>query len=136
MPPSLTRHQRFTFFKKGRDAVAKILPRRRARAKASSTFSYYFHNTYSMRDIVYDVGDTTIGGTATGRSRIDQFGSLHISGSCDFYLRDAFTDPLSGSEIGMPFDLPFSTPCPIHDDWRGRISGVVRLESHETRFRK
>ena len=50
-----------------------------------------------MRDIVYDVGVTTIGGTATGRSRIDQFGALHISGSCDFYLRDAFTDPLSGS---------------------------------------
>jgi hypothetical protein len=91
-----------------------------AREAAGSSFTYDFYKPYEMQPIVFDLGETTIGGVATGSSWLEKTGALKISGTCEFYLRDKFEDPL-----GFGFDLPGGKIYDIFDDWRGRFSGIV-----------
>lgn len=79
-----------------------------------------------MTDIVFSIGDTTIGGTFSGRSS-DQNGILGIEGSLDFYLNDEFADPL---DIGVEVDdyrpgsiLYDNIHKPLGDYLRGRGGG-------------
>ena len=93
-----------------------------AREAAGSSFTYGFYRPYKMKPIVFDLGDTVIGGVATGSSRLEKTGALKISGTCEFYLRDKFENPL-----GFGFDLPGGKIYDIFDDWRGRFSGIVNV---------
>lgn len=95
-----------------------------AREKAGSSFSYEFGKTYNMQHIVFDFGRTTIGGIATGRSRLEKTtGALHLTGRCEFYQRDKFEDPL---DIGI--ELPGSEIYDIFDDWHGNFYGAVHID--------
>lgn len=65
----------------------------KARENPDGEFSDYFENSYDMTDVFFSFGDTTIGGTFSGRAT-ETGGILTISGSVEFYLRDEFIDPL------------------------------------------
>ncbi len=64
-----------------------------ARKHINRHFDYKFKRTYPMRDIVFSLGNTTIGGRFSGRCKHD-LGWLEIDGSLEFYLRDEFRDPV------------------------------------------
>ena len=93
-----------------------------ARDGAGSSFSHNFYNTYPMQHIVFDLGRTTMGGIAMGRSAFEKTGVLRLSGTCDFYLRDKFENPLN-----LGFELPGSTIYQIYDDWQGSFHGPGAL---------
>lgn len=88
-----------------------------ARRKAGSSFSYDFGTTYQMEHIVYDLGNTTIKGVATGHSHSEKTGGLRLAGHCKFYQSDTFNDPF---DIGI--DEPWSQIYHIRDTWSGRFS--------------
>ena len=83
-----------------------------------------------MRPIVFDLGVTTIGGIATGRSSVNKSGALRFEGTCNFYLRDKFEDPF---DIGI--ELPGSKVYDIYDDWQGRFDGLVYLDRNSSKYR-
>ena len=100
-----------------------------ARDNAGSSFSYDFGKSYPMQHIVFDLGDTVIGGIAKGRSRLEKTGALHLFGDCEFYQRDKFEDPL---DIGI--ELPGSTIYDIFDDWQGRFHCTVNYNRNISKF--
>ena len=101
-----------------------------ARETAGSSFSYDFGTTYEMELIVYSLGRTTIGGVATGSSQFDKTGALKLSGHCEFYLRDAFTDPV---DLGIEF--PGHQIYDIYDDWQGGFGGIVNIDRDVSKYK-
>ena len=107
-----------------------------------------------MEFIQFSIGDTAIGGVFSGSCK-ETDGSLKISGSLEFYLRDAFMDPLDlgieaidlgetiyenihrpldnylrgrvGASPSGPQRLGIHTgePYPISDEWSGRFEGTI-----------
>ena len=112
---------------------------RAARDSRSGSVSYNFENTYNMTGVVFSTGNTTIGGSFSGRSS-EKNGILSIEGSLDFYLHDEFADPL---DIGVEVDdyspgsiLYDNIHKPLDDYLRGRgglpSSGRQRLGVRES----
>ena len=109
-----------------------------ARSSRSGSVFYNFKNTYDMTDIVFSIGDTTIGGSFSGQS-VKQNGIIELSGSLELYLSDEFADPL---DVGVDVDdyrpgsiLYDNTHQPLNDYLRGRAGpptgGQQRLGVHE-----
>lgn len=101
-----------------------------ARQSKGGSFSYDFHRSYNMTDVVFSVGDTTIGGVFSGRSS-DRFSLLELSGSIDFYLRDEFADPL-----GVGIEIITGQPYPITDQWLGHLEGQVYEDASRSSFKR
>ena len=101
-----------------------------ARQSKGGSFSYDFHRSYKMTDVVFSLGKTTIGGVFTGRSS-ERFGILELSGSIDFYLRDEFVDPL---DLGI--EIIGGQTYPITDQWFGRLEGPVYADVSRSSFHK
>ena len=94
-----------------------------ARSARSGSVSYSFENTYDMTGIVFNIGDTTIGGSFSGQS-VEQNGIIELSGSLELYLSDEFADPL---DVGVEVDdyrpgsiLYDNTHQPLNDYLSGR----------------
>jgi len=94
-----------------------------ARSSRSGSVSYDFENTYNMTNVVFSIGDTTIGGSFSGHVS-ERNGILSIEGSLDLYLNDEFADPL---DIGVEVDdyslgsiLYDNIHKPLNDYLRGR----------------
>jgi len=64
-----------------------------ARKNIGQTFYYDFYSTYEMVNVVFSLGDTTIGGNFFGTSILKN-SILHIEGNLGFYQKDEFADPL------------------------------------------
>ena len=135
-----------------------------ARTNPEGTFSDEFNNSYSMTDLAFSVGDTTIGGSFSGRtSSVAEV--IAFSGEFAFYLTDAFIDPLDigielidpgetvyenllrplndigRGQLGLP---PTGSPRPgiqtgepyaITDQWSGRFVGQVHADPRTSDFR-
>lgn len=54
-----------------------------------------------MTDIVFSIGDTTIGRSFFGGQSVEQNGIIELSGSLELYLSDEFADPL---DVGVEVD--------------------------------
>lgn len=132
---------------------------RKARENPNGTFDDVFYNTYKMTGVVFSIGDTTIGGRLEGRSS-EASGVLTLSGTFDFYLRDAFADPLDiGVEVIDPGETIFENihrplddylrgrtsgswqpgihagePYPITDEWSGRFAGRIHADPGQSSF--
>ncbi len=96
-----------------------------ARKNIDDNFTYDFYDTYEMGHIVFDLGETTIGGVARGRSQLGADGALNLSGHVEFYHRDEFRDPLN---IGI--EIPLGTVYAMRDEWQGQFRGIVNID-HE-----
>lgn len=127
------------------------------------SFSDGFSNTYDMTQLVFSLGDTTIGGTFVGHVS-ESSGFLTISGDLQFYLKDKFVDPIDlGIEVidpeetiyeniirplddhgrgrlGLPpsgpqrFGLHTGEPYPITDEWSGHFAGRIFLDPTRSEF--
>lgn len=101
-----------------------------AHKNVGRSFVYTFENFYHMKNIVFSVGKTTIGGIFQGRST-PAYGALKIEGSFGFYQRDEFTDP---TDLGPP--LPFSQDYGIFDNWGGSLQGMILRDRSKSKFVK
>ncbi|MBB4304089.1 hypothetical protein GGD81_003144 [Rhodobium orientis] len=108
---------------------------RKARETKNGSFSNNFYNTYDMTDVVFSLGDTTIGGKYTGNSS-EENGILSVSGEMDFYLEDFFRDPLDIFDIipGDNLELARSKSYRIYDNWQGRFEGKIYADASSSRF--
>ncbi len=98
----------------------------KAREKKNGSFSDNFYETYKMTDVVFSIGNTTIGGAFSGNSS-EKNGILSISGKIGFYLTDEFADPL---DIGVEVIDPGRTIYenihrPLEDRIRQRINRSI-----------
>lgn len=135
-----------------------------AREARNGVFSGDFVRTYDMTDLVFSIGDTTIGGNFVGHVT-ERDGVLEIFGDLEFYLADEFADPLDvGVEavdvpetifenliwpledgvrrrVGLPSDHPqrlgvlTGEPYVISDTWSGRFIGQVRSDPRQSAIR-
>lgn len=105
-----------------------------ARETPHVAFSGDFVRTYDMTDIVFSVGDTTIGGVSGQET--ERNGLVAISGELEFYLNDEFADPLDvGVEVIDLDETVFENLIrPLDDLGRTRLglppSGPERLGIH------
>ncbi|MEM1151617.1 MAG: phage minor head protein [Pseudomonadota bacterium] len=96
------------------------------------SLKYEFENSYNMTGVVFSVGDTVIGGRATGSVSV-QHGIVTLSGEIAFYMEDEFADPIDiGVEVVDPGETIFENiHRPLDDYIRGRAglptSGRRRL---------
>lgn len=107
----------------------------RARQNKNGSFSYEFYNTYDMTNLVFSIGHTTIGGNYSGANS-QKNGVLSISGKIDFYLEDAFKDPVDIFDI-IPDDdieLARSKPYRIYDKWQGQLKGQIYADASLSSF--
>lgn len=92
------------------------------RARGGSV-SYSFENTYDMTGVVFSIGNTTMGGSFSGQS-VMQNGIIDLEGSLDLYLDDEFADPLDiGEEVDdyRPGSILYDNiHRPLDDYLRGR----------------
>jgi len=135
-----------------------------ARETSNESFSDDFVRTYDMTDLVFSVGDTTIGGSFVGRTT-ERGSVLELAGEIQFYLRDEFADPL---DIGLEVvDVPETIfenlvrpledqtrtrfglapsgpqklgvvtgePYVISDNWSGRFVGQVNADARRSAIR-
>lgn len=102
----------------------------RARNNVGGAFVYTFENSYQMQNLVFSVGDTTIGGIFLGDSTL-KHGALEVTGSFGFYQTDKFTDP---TDFGI--DFPLSQDYDISDVWGGSLYGLVLNDRAKSRFRE
>ena len=56
-----------------------------------------------MTDVVYSLGNTTIGGAYRGGGHVVG-NMLYLAGTIDFYLRDSFRDPLNIAELARDLE--------------------------------
>lgn len=77
-----------------------------ARVRLGQSLQKAFDRSYDMTDLVFSLGNTTIGGVFRGSSHAIG-GMLYLAGAIDFHLRDSFRDPL---DIGAILTDPFATP--------------------------
>lgn len=135
----------------------------KARGVGNGEFSDYFNNTYDMTFTVFSLGDTTIGGQFWGQASTSQ-DEIEFSGSMEFYLKDAFADPLDiGVEaidpgetiyenllrplndhgrlrLGLPptgpqrFGVQTGEPFPITDRWAGHFAGRIYADPSQGAF--
>jgi len=99
-----------------------------ARNNIGRAFSYKFYNKYKMRDVVFSVGKTELGGNFSGTST-PKHGALEVTGTLDFYLDDEFADPTS---LGP--ELLGSTRYDIFDNWNGSLRGLVLKDRSTSKF--
>ncbi|MFN0113863.1 MAG: phage minor head protein [Paracoccaceae bacterium] len=99
-----------------------------ARKVPDGSFSYEFYRPYDMTLVEFSVGDTVIGGQFNGTSRTAS-GRLMIEGSIDFYLSDAFANPLDffGEIIDPGETLSENLTRPLED----RLRGLYGLPANE-----
>jgi Phage Mu protein F like protein len=115
----------------------------RARNHVGTSFAYPFGRPYRLKDVVFSLGDTTIGGAFFGSSR-DGGLALYVSCRLKFKLRDAFTDPINirerlvqlglGDLTDYQGNLPLSEPYAIVDRWSGALSGLVMKDREASRY--
>jgi len=108
----------------------------RARETKTGPFSDHFKNVYDMTHIVFSIGDTTIGGKYMGSSS-EKNGVLSFTGKIDFYLEDAFKDPLDIFDLipGDNLELTRSQPYRIYDKWQGQLKGQIYTEAFLSSFK-
>ena len=99
-----------------------------ARQNGNGSFSYDFFRSYDLQGVVFSIGDTKIGGIFSGFN-LERSGMLTISGDIDFYLEDAFADPL---DIGI--EVIAGKPYPITDSWFGHLEGRVYADASRSVF--
>lgn len=100
-----------------------------ARKNIGQSFVYHFYNTYKMRDVVYSLGETTIGGGFFGTSILKN-DLINIEGDFLFYQNDEFTDI-----FGVGIEPPGSTIYPITDIWGGTLRGQVIKDRSRSKYR-
>ncbi len=104
-----------------------------ARKSKNGSFWDDFYKSYNMKDIVFSLGKTTIGGEFSGIGS-EKNGILTISGKLDFYLKDEFKDPYDiYNLIPGTFEL-FGKIYPIYDKWQGRFNGVIYLDPNRSKY--
>lgn len=136
----------------------------KARGNPDGTFSDDFINSYNMTDLAFSIGDTTIGGSFSGRASMVS-GVIAISGEFAFYLQDEFIDPLDigvavidpgetvyenllrplddfgRGQLGLPptgpqrFGIQTGEPYAITDQWSGRFTGQVYADPQRSEYR-
>lgn len=134
-----------------------------ARRHPNGSFSDVFVNTYNMTGIVFSIGDTTIGGSFSGRAT-ERNGMIFFFGQLEFYLKDRFADALDigvqaidpgetifenllrplddrgRARLGLPPSGPqrlgihTGEPNLITDRWSGRVSGQVNADPMRSNF--
>lgn len=135
----------------------------RARENPDGIFADEFINSYNMTDLAFSIGDTTIGGSFSGRASMVS-GVIAISGEFAFYLQDEFIDPLDiglevidpgetvyenllrplddlgREQLGLPptgpqrFGIHTGEPYAITDQWSGRFAGQVYADPQRSDF--
>ena len=100
-----------------------------ARKNPGGFFRHTFGRSYSMTNVVFSLGSSTIGGDALGASEWRSNNHLNISGQCNFFLRDEFIDPL---DIGV--ESPLSYKYKIVDDWMGLFSGTIHIDRDRSQY--
>jgi len=100
-----------------------------ARKNQGGPFRHTFSRSYSMTNIVFSLGSSTIGGDASGVSEWRSDSHLNVSGQCNFFLRDEFADPL---DLGI--ESPLSSTYKIIDDWMGLFSGTVHVDRESSQY--
>ncbi len=99
-----------------------------ARKNIGQPFIYNFVNIYDMINVVFSLGDTTIGGGFFGTAILKN-DILHVEGTLAFFQRDEFADPLD-----LGFELPGSVIYPISDRWNGTLSGQVFIDRSRSKY--
>lgn len=77
------------YWRRRGDAVSSQIAEE-ARKNPGGSFRHTFGRPYSMTNIVFSFGSSTIGGDALGASKWRSDSHLNISGQCNFFLRDEF----------------------------------------------
>lgn len=144
------------------DALKEQLAKE-ARTVRDGSLRYDFYSSYNMTGIAFSIGDTVIGGEATG-SVSEQHGILTLSGELAFYIDDEFADPADiGVEVVDPGETLFENihrplddyirgraglptsgrrnlgvqtgePYPITDRWSGSFEGRIYLDSTRSSY--
>ena len=135
-----------------------------ARENPESTFTDVFYNTYDLTGTSFSIGDTTIGGSFSGRAS-SASGVIALSGEFAFYLQDEFIDPLDigvevidlgetvyenllrplddlgREQLGLPprgpqrFGIHTGEPFAITDQWSGRFEGQIDADIQRSIYR-
>jgi SPP1 gp7 family putative phage head morphogenesis protein len=136
----------------------------KARENPDGAFMDEFINTYTMTGVAFSIGDTTIGGSFSGRASMLS-GVIAVSGELEFYLTDKFIDPLDigvevidpgetvyenllgplndhgRQQLGLPPNEPerpgihTGEPFTIADKWSGRFVGQVHADPRTSAYR-
>jgi hypothetical protein len=106
-----------------------------ARKNIGQNFNGEFGRPYQMQDVVFSLGDTTIGGAFRGTCK-QNHALLDLRGVINYELKDNFKDPLDLGTIRSPAtELPYGRPYLIVDRWRGSFSATVMIDRDKSKFR-
>ncbi len=115
----------------------------KARETPNGSFDDDFRRPYPMKDIVFSLGDTTIGGDIRGTVK-RAHAMIELRGKINFNLSDEFRDPLGIEQevlrridaVGaFPTELPAAKPYRIVDRWTGTFEARVHLDRSKSRYR-
>ena len=105
-----------------------------ARKNIGSAFNDVFKNSYDVKDAVFVLGRTTVGGAFSGTSTLKR-GILSIEGDLTFYQKDRFADSVDFYNLVERDIEIFGEPYSITDEWRGSFNGQVLAERSRSRYK-
>lgn len=102
----------------------------KARENPEGIFVDNFNNTYNLTGVVFSIGDTTIGGSFSGRASTVA-GAIALAGEFEFYLHDKFADPADIGETERRIGIVDADDVEIIDIPETIYENVLRpLDDH------